>query len=852
MATSQRFNIEIVANDKQAKQSMQSIHKSFLTLGGDINTLNRNLNVANQLFKSGFSTTQIQKLRQKAKQTGIEFDKLAKIAKQTGTVNFNTSNIKKSQNFQQGITSGINASNVGLSAGLGSFLGSYLAPDNLQKIKKINQEISKTRSIILEQKKILNKVSDVPDTAKNIIKRAAFELKQALIPQLLETKLKAKQLNIELLSAFSGKKIDTSKLQMLKDDLNFINDKLKRSKSNDFELEQMLVTSGQRTKIGGKPALKQQGFVDDRGISFNGQALKDLNERIIGHNNIVKQNKQFIKQNANEYKTKLKQINKEMSFMKSTALNNIFSIPIVQAGALAASIFVAAKGIKFFKDSFKQFEQSAKETRKLQAVLKATGNAAGFSAEQLDNFASSLSDKIGQDDQLIKKNLITPLLTFRNISGTVFKQAIGLAADMNTVMGGQGITQLGKALNDPIQGVKALTRVGVTFTKEQINKIKALQESGKLLQAQNLILKQLKNQFQGAAQASATSTQKLTVSWKNFKQSIGQGVSIIANPILDFFTKWNKAAIELNKNITGVAATTQTLAIEQQRKQVNKLQKKYDFAKKSGYDLTQITKQLNLEKGVLNSLIQGLRKTNVQKARLANVVKTPFESDTDTGGKDKFIFDWQVHYEAIDRINADIEKSMADVKVALGSTQDLKITLPTFTDDGPTGQDILTGILDITTAMEQLSDIGANVVTGSIDGIANAFNQAIFEGKNFGKAMQNIFKSLLADITAMIVKMLLMQGIMALLGGPLSSAGGWFGKVVGLISPTKSIGNSGLGTSNNITGVYNSNNAVVNRLERLQNAINNINIQTTYIDAAGLNRINQQGGIIRNTLVAAS
>jgi hypothetical protein len=56
---------------------------------------------------------------------------------------------------------------------------------------------------------------------------------------------------------------------------------------------------------------------------------------------------------------------------------------------------------------------------------------------------------------------------------------------------------LGKALNDPIKGVTALQRVGVSFTKGQKDQIKSLEESGHHMQAQKVILRELNKEFVG-------------------------------------------------------------------------------------------------------------------------------------------------------------------------------------------------------------------------------------------------------------------------------------------------------------------------------------------------------------------
>jgi hypothetical protein len=73
---------------------------------------------------------------------------------------------------------------------------------------------------------------------------------------------------------------------------------------------------------------------------------------------------------------------------------------------------------------------------------------------------------------------------------------------MGTSASGEAI-RLGKALNDPIRGLTALTRVGVSFTDEQREQVKALQQSGDLMSAQKIILAELQQQFGGSGAAFA-------------------------------------------------------------------------------------------------------------------------------------------------------------------------------------------------------------------------------------------------------------------------------------------------------------------------------------------------------------
>lgn len=138
------------------------------------------------------------------------------------------------------------------------------------------------------------------------------------------------------------------------------------------------------------------------------------------------------------------------------------------------------------------------------AVIKSTGGISGMTADELIGLADAFEDttKFAAEQTLEAENL---LLTFTNIGEEVFPQATETLLDMATAMGTDaksGAIQLGKALNDPSEGISALTRVGVTFTEEQKNLIKSLQDSGDMAGAQTVILQELQKEFGGSAKAA--------------------------------------------------------------------------------------------------------------------------------------------------------------------------------------------------------------------------------------------------------------------------------------------------------------------------------------------------------------
>lgn len=161
------------------------------------------------------------------------------------------------------------------------------------------------------------------------------------------------------------------------------------------------------------------------------------------------------------------------------------------------------------------------QTAQMNAVLKSTGGVSGMTADELIGLADAFEDttKFAAEQTLEAENL---LLTFTNIGEEVFPQATETLLDMATAMGTDakgGAIQLGKALNNPTEGISALTRVGVTFTDEQKNLIKALQDSGDMAGAQTIILQELQKEFGGSAKAAGeTFSGKLAI----LNNSIGE------------------------------------------------------------------------------------------------------------------------------------------------------------------------------------------------------------------------------------------------------------------------------------------------------------------------------------------
>ena len=143
---------------------------------------------------------------------------------------------------------------------------------------------------------------------------------------------------------------------------------------------------------------------------------------------------------------------------------------------------------------------------KLEGILKATGNAAGLSLSEIENLSTEIGVATLASTSKVR-DAAGIMLTFKSITGETFKDALRLAQDLAEVGFGDlkmGATQLGKALEDPIVGLGALRRVGVSFTDAQKEMIKVLTMTGRKAEAQRIILDALDQQVGGAGVKAAT------------------------------------------------------------------------------------------------------------------------------------------------------------------------------------------------------------------------------------------------------------------------------------------------------------------------------------------------------------
>ena len=173
-------------------------------------------------------------------------------------------------------------------------------------------------------------------------------------------------------------------------------------------------------------------------------------------------------------------------------------------GSIAGAFSIKAVS-DFARKSAEAWRVQKEAVSVMNQVLKSTGAEAWTSSAELKEMAASLQQVTNYGDETIT-SMHGVLLGFRNITGKNFEHASKAILDMATVMKmdlASAAQVVGKALDDPINGLGSLSRQGFHFTEQQKQMLKAMVEAGDMMGAQKIILEELDGTYGGAADAAA-------------------------------------------------------------------------------------------------------------------------------------------------------------------------------------------------------------------------------------------------------------------------------------------------------------------------------------------------------------
>lgn len=221
------------------------------------------------------------------------------------------------------------------------------------------------------------------------------------------------------------------------------------------------------------------------------------------------------------------------------AFRTLGKIAAVGAGAAAAG------AVAFGKAAFDAAEAAGTSNARILNVAESMGLFGTEAAKVSDRLIALAEDSArltGVNQNTIKESQAL-LLTFGEVAATAddvggsFDRATKLTLDLAAAGFGSATDnakQLGKALNDPVKGITALTRSGVTFTQEQKDLIESLVESGQMLEAQDLILTEIEKQVGGTAEATANASDIIKVGFSQITERVGTALLPVFEKLTGF------------------------------------------------------------------------------------------------------------------------------------------------------------------------------------------------------------------------------------------------------------------------------------------------------------------------------
>jgi phage-related protein len=249
--------------------------------------------------------------------------------------------------------------------------------------------------------------------------------------------------------------------------------------------------------------------------------------------------------------TKFKSVGASMAEAGKKATLGL-TLPIVGAGIAA----------------FKMADDYGDAAATVQQHIKTMGVAGTVSFKGLSDAARQFSMQTGiAQTELLGAS--GKLVTFANVAkrGTGFiNETTQAAADLSASGFGSvssASVMLGKALYNPLKGMTALTRVGVSFSDQQQKVIAHLMKTGQTAKAQAIILGAVQAQVGGTAKKIADPWDKAKASLQAAAITIGQALVPVVSKVADLVAKaaqwFQKLSPSMQHTVVVVAALAAAL-----------------------------------------------------------------------------------------------------------------------------------------------------------------------------------------------------------------------------------------------------------------------------------------------------
>lgn len=312
------------------------------------------------------------------------------------------------------------------------------------------------------------------------------------------------------------------------------------------------------------------------------------------------------------------------SSLLGTVSGLVGSIGAMGIAAVAAGAGIAGL-VTLVVSANSHFAELERLQNRVAAALKVTGGAAGVTTSDVARFASEMAKtSTASKAQILEASAI--MASSGVAQGAQFEESIRLAQDLSVLLK-QELPESAKfmvsALVVPTNAISALEAYGVTFSAQQEQEIKDLQESGDLLKAREIILGRLAEKVKGISDADADSQlgqrARMGHAWDALTESIARslGTSETATEVYKRLgNTMNKVAEDIELWASGSRKGFDATPLDRQNEAYDKLletiaRAKAQFADKDG--VVDPNTVIALDDGTLTTWDELIKKTQTAR-----------------------------------------------------------------------------------------------------------------------------------------------------------------------------------------------------------------------------------------------
>jgi len=485
--------------------------------------------------------------------------------------------------------------------------------------------------------------------------------------------------------------------------------------------------------------------------------------------------------------------------------------------AAGALILAMAALVTMFKTFVGATMRAEMAMMKFKALVQSTGMAAGMTADQLEHFSKRMArDTLFSVQQV--RDAAGVMLTFKAVTGDAFGRSMAVAGDLAAILGTDlksAVLQLGKALENPRIGLSMLRRSGVSFTDSQKNLINALSDTGRNLEAMDMILASIEGQAGGVAEMMAGSGGKATLAGsfdelnrkiQLFNEQTLAGTRLMrgfadtldffsgAIPVEEFEDFTDKELVERLKEIDK-AILSNAASLDLEERALKKAKDRFDeIQAMSGLDQLLSIGELAILPNALTGGLQRIKMLQSEAETLNNLLK--MVSQEQIGRSPATIIDISPEKAPIivelEKQTRKLLRTQGSLQIQIGKTggalEALKFKQKMLNTIFKDGNDLFNSmsksqkeavdkmveeVKKHAMATEQLQK-SYNMVKSAVDKAFTVMENSILgliDGtKNLKDVMKDMLRSFIADLAVAILKMLIFDKIKNAIMGGVSSA----------------------------------------------------------------------------------